>query len=77
MDRAFYVEALAMAERHVALGHEHIDSQRRIIAKLKERGIDSTEAESLLATFLATQKRHEDDRRRLANELIKLGDSDA
>lgn len=65
-----------MAERHVAQGHEHIASQRRIIAELKERGEDSTQAETVLATLLAAQKRHEEDRQRLTNELIKLGDSE-
>lgn len=77
MDRAFYEEAVAIAERHVAKGSEHIASQRRIVAELKERGVDSTEAENALATFLTAQKQHEDDRRRLTNELINLGDSDA
>src|SRR4051812_15581040 len=56
VDRAFYVDALAMAERHVAQGLEHIDGQRQIIARLNAVGSDTTEAEALLATFLATQK---------------------
>lgn len=77
MNRSFYVKALAMAERHVAQGQEHIAKQRRIIAEFKERGRDSTVAECLLTTFLAAQKQHEDDRRRFTNELDKLVDSDA
>ena len=75
MDRAFYVDALALAERHVAQGHGHIVSQRRIIAELEDRGADSTEASNLLV--LATQQQHEDDRRRFIGELVKLGKSDA
>lgn len=77
MDRAFYVDALAMAERHVAEGQGHIVSQRRIIAKLDDLGADTARAKNLLVTFLATQKQHEHDRQRFINELIKLGVSDA
>ncbi len=74
MERAFYVEAIAMAERHVAQGHQHIASQRRIIANFRVRGIDSSVAESLLESFLAIQQTHENDLRRLTNEFNKLGD---
>lgn len=72
MNRTFYVDALAMAERHIAQGIRIILNQRRIIAELEDRGADATIANDLLVAFLTSQQLHEDDRRRFEIEIAKL-----
>lgn len=72
MDRAYYENALAMADRHVHQGNLIIASQRRLIARLDHCGNDSTYANDLLVTFLTSQQHHEDDLRRFTGELAKL-----
>lgn len=62
---------LALAERHVARGYEHIASQMRIIASLANGGHDTAIAEDLLATFEDIQKMHLADRDRLKKELAE------
>lgn len=42
---------LEMATRHVGLGREIVQRQRRLVADLRARGIGTTNAESLLAMF--------------------------
>lgn len=76
MNRAFYLDALTMAERHVAQGRQIILTQRRIAAKLAGRGAISTLANDLLVVFLVSQQLHENDRRRFVIELAKLEDDD-
>ena len=74
VNRAFYVKALAMADRHIAQGNGIIVKQRGIIVRLHACGGDSTFAEELLVTFLTSQQLHEDDRQRFASKLANLGD---
>ena len=74
MNRAFYLNALAMADRHVAQGNGIIVKQHQLIARLDASSIDSTIAKALLVTFLTSQQLHEDDRDRFTSEIAKLGD---
>jgi hypothetical protein len=69
MDRAMTLSHLALAERHVARGYEHIASQIRIIASLANNGHDTAVAERLLLTFEDIQRSHVADRDRLKKEL--------
>lgn len=71
MDRAFYVDAIAMSERHVAQCQKHITGQRRIIAKIDARGKDSTEANVLLAIFLETLQIRETNRQWFIDRIAK------
>ncbi len=73
MKRAFYVNALAMADRHIAQGNRIIASQRRLIARLDAGCHDPTDAKTLLVTFLNCQQLHQDDRHRFISELAKCG----
>ena len=73
MNRAFYLNALAMADRHVAQGNGIIVKQHRLIARLDACGIDSTIANTLLETFLTSQQLHEDDRDPFNSEIAKFG----
>jgi len=50
---------LEMVKRHVHGGAGHVVNQRALIARLKERGLPSGEAEALLATFEDLQRQHE------------------
>ena len=72
MNLAFYTNALAMADRHVAQGNGIIVKQHRLIARLDACGIDSSIANTLLATFLTSQQHHEDDRGRFSSEIAKF-----
>ena len=74
MKRAFYVNAIEMADRHIVQGNRIIANQRGLIARLDDRGVDATFANTLLMTFLNCQDLHEDDRRRFTRELAKLED---
>ena len=69
MDRQMIVDHLAQAERHVALGAQHIARQREIIRELQGGGHNASEAKLLLAQFLDLQELHKADRSRLAEEL--------
>lgn len=51
---------LEMVRRHVEEGAEHIAKQRALIARLRQRGLPTQEAESLLVTFEDLQRQHED-----------------
>ena len=73
MNLAFYTNALAMADRHVAQGNGIIVKQHQLIALLDACGIDSTIANTLLETFLTSQQLHEDDRDRFNSEIAKFG----
>jgi hypothetical protein len=69
MDKALVLDHLALAERHVARGYEHIASQTRIIASLQTGGYDTTLARSLLENFEDIQRMHLADRDRIKKEL--------
>ena len=66
MDRQILKEHLALAERHVREGAEHVARQRQIIAELERDGHDATEARRMLATFETTQAMHVADLERIA-----------
>ena len=51
---------LEMVRRHVEEGAEHVAKQRALIARLKEKGLPSHDAEALLVTFEDLQRQHED-----------------
>lgn len=72
MDRALVELHLKQALEHIALGERHIARQHEIVAQIKERGADSTEAERLLATFEATQAMHIAHRDRIEQELAAI-----
>jgi hypothetical protein len=69
MDRQTIAEHLALAERHVAEGQDHIERQRMVIAELERDRHDTTRAKELLDTFKTTQALHIADRDRLRQEL--------
>ncbi|CAO4182699.1 hypothetical protein [Methylorubrum populi] len=51
---------LEMVRRHVKDGAMHVAEQRALIARLRQRGLPTEEAESLLVTFEDVQLQHED-----------------
>ena len=51
---------LEMVRRHVREGAEHVARQRALLARLKERGLPTAEAERLLEDFEDVQRQHED-----------------
>jgi hypothetical protein len=63
------LEHLAMAERHVAEGEIHLSQQKALIAELDRDGHDTPDAQAILATMLATQRLHMEDRDRILKEL--------
>lgn len=69
MDRALIQDHLAMAERHVAEGEEHLDRQTALIAELERDGHDSRTARDLLGTLKESLALHIADRDRLRREL--------
>lgn len=58
---------LEMAERHVALGRQHIVRQLEIIQKLRGHGYPTGGAERLVANFEELQQMHEAHLARLQN----------
>jgi hypothetical protein len=72
MDIAIVQSHLALAEKHVAQGEGHLDSQRAVIARLERNGSDSTEARRLLKLFEQTQELHIKGRNRLKQALAEL-----
>jgi hypothetical protein len=60
---------LAQAERHVALGEEHVQNQRALVDKLARDGHDTAMARQLLSQFEDLQISHIADRDRLKKEL--------
>ena len=49
---------LQMVERHVREGERHLTSQREIIARLRARGRDTSEADRLLTNLEDLQRLH-------------------
>lgn len=74
VNKGFYINALAMAERHVAQGNAIIVRQCHVIDRLPACGCDSTIAQDLLAVFLKCQQLHEDDWLGYKTEFAKLRD---
>jgi hypothetical protein len=71
MGRELVEKHLAQAEQHVTRGDHILAQQREIIARLRNGGLDTTEARKLLATFEETQAINISDRDRLRQELIE------
>ena len=61
---------LALAERHVAEGEQHIAKQRALVDGLARDGHDTTLALELLREFERTQASHVAERNRLRAELL-------
>lgn len=59
-----------MVRRHVEEGAEHIAKQCALIARLRQKGLPTDEAEALLVTFEDMQRQHED---HLARAMSKQG----
>jgi hypothetical protein len=62
-------EHLARAERHVAVGEEHLKRQRRVVAQRRRQRLDVHEAMVVLMQFESLQDKHIADRDRLRKEL--------
>jgi hypothetical protein len=76
MDRQSILDRLAVAERSVAEGKEHIDRQRALIAELKGSGHGTVSAEQLLAEFLKLQALYEASRKSLLHKLVHYDATD-
>jgi hypothetical protein len=71
MERATIQRQLAEAEQHVSQGIKNIALQRELLADLEREGRDSSEARSLLKTFLDQQAKRVQHRDALLRELAK------
>jgi hypothetical protein len=69
MERHSEVGHLALAERHVAEGEQHLARQRKLVAELQRDGHDTALAIELLHEFERTQASHIAERDRLRAEL--------
>ena len=69
MNRQFAIGHLEQAERHVALGEQHLARQRQIVADLERDGHDTTTAVELLREFERSQAGHIEDRDHIRAEL--------
>ena len=69
MDRVMQLQHLEEAERHIALGKQHIADQEQIVADLLRLGQDTTEARKLLDNFYTSQALHIEHRERILKEL--------
>lgn len=63
---------LLTAERHIALGEQHVVQQEELVTKLRADGHDTAQAEALLAEFQDLLKLHRDDRDRIAAALAEV-----
>ena len=68
-NRAFMVQRLEEAERHVEQGRQLLRKQCELIDKLKRDGHDSSDAIYLLHTLEQTQLMHIADRDRIREQL--------
>lgn len=62
---------LAMADRHIAEGEDHISRQEVLLTLLRSRGVDTSEAETLLRLFNDTQLEHRMHRAAIAEALAQ------
>ena len=60
---------IAMVDRRIATGREHLAEQSNRIARMEARGWDATLSRQLLVTFSSVQESHEMHHDRLAREL--------
>ena len=61
------IDPLAIAQSHVQEGREVVTRQRRIIAQRKTVGLDTRDAESVLADFERTLATFEEDLQAIRN----------
>lgn len=66
------LQRLAMAERHVAEGWEHLRRQRELISEQERDGRDTSLARDLLVTMEKSQEQHCAARDRIAEKLARL-----
>ena len=71
MDRIMLEEHLAIAERDISEGAEHLAKQQELIDKLAQNNHDTTGARAVLTTMRETQAIHIADRDRILMELQK------
>jgi hypothetical protein len=62
---------LGQTERHIRDGRQHIVQQERLIIELRRENRDTTLAQAILATLLASQALHEGHRALLLRELMQ------
>ena len=74
MDRTIILEHLAQSEEHIVLGERHIADQLKLIARLNREGLNSKDAEDLLARFQTLLAEHITHRDRLRKELLEASD---
>jgi hypothetical protein len=63
------LDHLSQVERHVSMGLNIIERQRKLIRNLEQRGVETRAACNLLVQFDNLQVLHELDRERLLGEL--------
>jgi len=69
MDPAALQQHLAQAERHVTEGERLVASQEALVTDQHRRGYDTTDARRVLDALKVTQAVHEQDVRRLRDQL--------
>jgi len=69
MDRNMLLQHLAMAERHVTLGENHLAKQEALLAEPDRDGHDTTDALAIQETMRHTQTLQMQDRDRLLAQL--------
>ncbi|MGY8711956.1 hypothetical protein RAD16_39995 [Bradyrhizobium sp. 18BD] len=69
MDRAMLQDHLAIAERHISEGAEHLARQQELIDRLANHNHDTSGALAVLRTMRETQAIHIADRDRIMQEL--------
>ncbi|OKO75952.1 hypothetical protein AC629_33420 [Bradyrhizobium sp. NAS80.1] len=69
MDRAMLEKHLAIAQRHISEGAEHLARQQELIDELAHHNHDTTGAQAVLTTMRETQAIHIADRDRILMEL--------
>jgi hypothetical protein len=71
MDRALLLQHLALAERHISEGAEHLAKQQELIDRMISHRHDTRGALAVLATMRETQANHIQDRERILKELAE------
>ena len=69
MDRTMLLQHLALAERHISEGAEHLAKQQELIDRLASHKHDTKDAMAVLTTMRKTQANHLQDRDRVVKEL--------
>ncbi len=72
MDRSMVLDHLALAERHVTEGEQHVNRQRELVAELRRKGKDTFLAQQVLQQFQELLHLHVTDRDRLRRELQEV-----